>query len=117
MAILSIKTEHNFIVYLCYIKLIISHIIINYNKLTAIRCIEDAIISHRKQMVTGEVYPDNLTSHETKLDWPNNIFLETIPPVNTLCYLYTNGKSFTGFYPQGISSGAINDSDGLNALN
>ncbi len=79
MTILSIKTEHNFIVYLCYIKLIISHIIINYNKLTAIRCIEDAIISHRKQMVTGEVYPDNLTSHETKLDWPNNIFWEPSP--------------------------------------
>lgn len=76
MVILPITTDRNFIVYLCYMKLIISHIIIYNDKLTAIRCIEDAIISHRKQMVTGEVYPDNLTPHEPKLDWPNNIFKE-----------------------------------------
>ncbi len=61
MAILSVKTDRNFIVYLYYIKLIISHIIINNDKLTAIRCIEDAIISHRKQMVTS-------------LGWSNNHF-------------------------------------------
>ncbi len=55
--------DRNFIVYLCYMKLIISHIIIYNDKLTAIRCIEDAIISHRKQMVTNEVSPDNVAPH------------------------------------------------------